>query len=938
MKAIAFIILLLSSLSFGQSPGDVFVATNGNDSTGTGTFAAPYKTCAKAQTAIQAIVTANPSRTTPFTVVIRGGVYQLPVGSTQHCAFTSSDNGLSTSVNVIYMAYPGEYPIFDGGIPVTGWTDAGTACASSSCEKYTKVLSASTVNFENLWYGQTYPISTISCTSGTVSVKTTVATQLANGYPMQVTGNPSFNTNQGTAVASVSTTTFANDTFTYVMPGGVCPNGPGGGGNIIYSSRRSRPRWNLSGAAVLGTAFRDVRATFASSPPTPCLDDGSHSNFVCLDRVGYTAANLSGLPVSNVHSNFNGTTTGGAASCTAIGGNTYPDGDLEILLFNNSVSPKMRVYCIDGTNNIIYFMGPVYVPSTVYIAALANPNNHRYVIENVKYTDANAIPQTFYLDRSSSPWTLIYYAASGENPNTDQVVVPQMNPVITLNNVRYMTFSGINVVHDNWIVPTNGYSDVRGGMIMSYNSGTHTYTNSGITAAVSCLNCQDTKWFGDIVSQTAGNGIEFWTSVTTLTTANNVIKNGSYFDLGYGGVRLGMIPTTGCSAGCLNSDTDANTAHNNLLDNILISSMGRVIPSAFASMDGDIHDNIYQHWDITDSYHGALNICSGTCVYGTIGSGYHGTQFNVFQLNHCQFLGQGIMNDGFGCPYINVGNTVSPMAAGLHNVIASNLVHNVTDAGIQDTDGFAGEGIYLDNFTGGTTVTNNISYFVSDDTYWNTGGPQASGIPNVFWNNIGAYGRNGIWGHGSPTWYASGPSSIWQQEQMYRNLFIFDRNATSTPAFYTQRSCTSLVGLSTNYNSYEAWDYNTWWGTVAGYPSGFATYASAFHNQTDQAACENGSANWTFGTFSNWQGTINGITMAEDVHGQVSNPNTCCGLVLGPTGFNPTMTAAPITGFNFTATNFTWTHAGRISPTVVPVIPTIAAAFPGVQSYANTSY
>ena len=125
---------------------DYFVATNGRDSW-SGTLPAPnanntdgpFLTIAKAQTAVQALVSGANGRTTPITVQIRGGNYYQ-----QSLTFTSADSGTST-LGVLWENYPNETPILSGGMVVTGWIN-------TSGSTYQTTLPAGTQYFENLYY------------------------------------------------------------------------------------------------------------------------------------------------------------------------------------------------------------------------------------------------------------------------------------------------------------------------------------------------------------------------------------------------------------------------------------------------------------------------------------------------------------------------------------------------------------------------------------------------------------------------------------------------------------------------------------------------------------------------------------------------------------------------------------------------------------------
>lgn len=855
-----------------STPPTVYVSTTGNDSTGTGSITAPYATWDKGRTAIDALV-AGCDFSGAATVVFRGGTYYMGQGSSE--SFTSSDNGCSSASPIIYESYPGETAAMSGGFRTSGWTVAGGITCGGACTEYQLSVPVGTKYFENLWY---------------------------NGV------------------------------------------------------RRLRPRLSAT-SAVLGSTLQVV------APVTVTTNTGANINcpgvsnpFTCIDRFTYNPTDPGGV-LSTAWANYQ--PSFGNPCSQAEGSVKSQEGDIEMLIFEQGQTSKLRISCIDTSAHIIYFTGPLYYFSsgTALTVQTSFQANHRYIIENVK--DALTQPQQFFLDVSTNPWTLSYLAAAGENPNTDVVVIPQLAQVATANNFQFVNFYRMTFEHDNWIIPwantttsgsvwlgystaaapynttfpyQDGYPSLRNELKMSYSAPN--YTNTGMTALFGCFNCQNHEFAFNTVTQTAGGGIEMWTSNTGLATANLNVHDNSFYDLGGFASRIGMLSNVGCVVGCPgNTDTDANIPNNYYYFNNLVTGYGRVIPSSIGLIEGDVRNGIYYHNDITFGYHAGFQLCALSCALGVFGSNYHGSSNNVIAYNNLHHIMQGVTSDG-GALYLNVGGNAH---TGAGNLIANNLVHDVTDSGIQDNDGFGGECLYLDNNTGGTLVFNNIAYFCSDDPMWNTSGPQQPGWANLWFNNIAAYGRNGGAGHGGPAWYNSDPpASIILQNIFKRNIFLFDRIA---PNFYVQRACSSLYNSatgSTHYTDYELWDQNTYWGTGTNYASPtFATFTGAFHNQTNQAACANGSGNWTFGTFAQWQGTINGVTMGEDPNGQVVNPGFA---VTGPTGFIPTLTVSPGSGFDQTQTNLTWNTAGRINPPLNATPPVVPDTIPGVQSYTPTQY
>ncbi|MFI7080105.1 RICIN domain-containing protein [Micromonospora sp. NPDC049903] len=91
----------------------LYVAPGGNDAN-PGTIASPLRTLQRARDVVR---TKTATMTGDIQVLLRGGSY--PVNSTVE--FGSSDSG-ANGHRVVYAAYPGETPVLEAGVQVTGWT------------------------------------------------------------------------------------------------------------------------------------------------------------------------------------------------------------------------------------------------------------------------------------------------------------------------------------------------------------------------------------------------------------------------------------------------------------------------------------------------------------------------------------------------------------------------------------------------------------------------------------------------------------------------------------------------------------------------------------------------------------------------------------------------------------------------------------------------
>jgi hypothetical protein len=128
-----------------------FVALDGSDAW-SGTLATPtgsdgpFATIAAAQLAVRGYVAAHPGE--PVTVLVRDGTYYL----TDALTFTAADSG-TQAAPITWAAYPGEAPVVSGGVPITGWTDAGNGRWTTAIDpaQYTATADTRVYGFDQLF-------------------------------------------------------------------------------------------------------------------------------------------------------------------------------------------------------------------------------------------------------------------------------------------------------------------------------------------------------------------------------------------------------------------------------------------------------------------------------------------------------------------------------------------------------------------------------------------------------------------------------------------------------------------------------------------------------------------------------------------------------------------------------------------------------------------
>ena len=802
----------------GPAPAAVtlYVAPNGSDSwSGTlpapngGNTDGPFASFDQARARVQSISKTGLSR---ISVQFRGGTYDLASPE----ILTAADSG-TASLQIVYQAYPGESPVFDGGVRVRNWTNV-------SGNTWKAVLASSTQYFENLFYN----------------------------------GKRRLRPRLG---ASVS-------------------------GNPVGAFYR-----------IAGTVYLSAPAPPAGAPDPNCAVYISGSGWECFDRFQYSPTD----PVSGAWQNL---AASAGNACGQPAGNAAVAGDIEVLDFEQFSTSKLRIGCIDTVHHIVYLTGPTKISQTKASQGGFITGN-RYLVENVE--DELTQPGQWFLDRSATPWTLTYLANPGENPNADQVIVPQAPQLLVATGLQYVTFQGLTFEHDDYTVPPAGHASSE--------------LEADITAAVSFQNSQYITFDSGIVTQTSGSGIEFIpclnaaspaycvSTSTQAVVSHDVVENSALYDIGVVGVRIGnpFQPT----------DNDSNVPQFITVENTVVEGYGRTIPAAFGIGQGMGHDNLYTHNDVYDGYHCAISTSQSigdTTMTAGIGNGN-----TVISFNHVYNLLQGIMNDG-GSIRIDGGNQVFTAAG---NRILNNRIHDVTDAGIMDSNGYGGNGVYLDNDTGLVDVENNLVYRVSGFPVYTPHGPAVPNAANTIENNILAFGRQGMFAVNFP--YAYGvPVAIPQVFLFRNNIFYFDRSTTSSPKFRVQGGCVYAGGAA--YPQFQDFSSNIYWRT----DGAFAGDAKAFAVQPDAATgpnapCSGNTNDWTFYTFSAWQQTVK-----EDAESIVADP-----------GFkNPAYPAddyslpkgSPGAGF----VPFDYTAAGRSNPVIQP--PAVAATFPTMKYNPATDY
>jgi hypothetical protein len=670
----------------------------------------------------------------------------------------------------------------------------------------------------------------------------------------------------------------------------------------------------------LGTFLR-VAATVPPTGPNascPSVSDGQQSK--CLDRFQYNSADPIGHWINLNPPKGN--------PCKAGSSGNYPSGDVELTLIDAYTTDNMRVSCVNTSTQIIYLTGATQGDSGSY-TFFGPEAGHRYMVENTRdaFNAEQAAGQTgiWFLDRSTTPWTLNYVANYEENPKTDNVVIPQLGGVIPgapasnyvgaslvmATNLEYVTFSGLTFEVDNFIPSFTGINN-------------DSDEQFAIPQAIDCESCQNVVFDGVSVRHTSTSGLLLaGTGGNSGAPAeNDLIQNSAFYDIGACGIRIGHSPSGG--------DRPAYVPQSIKVENNVVQGYSRVLPDGEGFAMGNGHDVTVQHNDINDGYHAGVSICNSGCF--SFEWSANGIDI-ITQFNHIWNVMQGVTSDG-GALYYNIGGATG---SGTGDQILNNLVHDVTDAGIVDVgvqgSGYGGHGLYLDSQSAGVEAANNVVYHLSAGGMIMTQGPGSGEPANTFTNNIVAYARRAMYEEQNP-WPQNCTNTL--RVNVTHNLFNFDMN--STQGFTAVESCADSCGMS--FNQFQNFQGNLYWRN----DGGFGSDPNAFYVLTDppppgQAGeCDNmQNPPITDLTFAQWQKgdpLVNGhpLKMNEDLAGTASvNPG------FGNTG-NPSdflLKNNPVAGFNFQETNSTILSAGRNNPQIV--VPPVPDTFP-TYTYSSSNF
>jgi len=320
----------------------------------------------------------------------------------------------------------------------------------------------------------------------------------------------------------------------------------------------------------------------------------------------------------------------------------------------------------------------------------------RFKVEN--YRAALDAPGEWFFDRKSSE--LLYIPRADDDLETAIPFVPTVERLVEIAGdgengplVCNVSFSRIGFSGQAWHMP---------------NSLAPHQAAKDIDAAIKISNARAVRFTRCRFDRTATHAVWF-----AKNCRDSGVSDSLFADLGAGAVRIGAFERT--------TDVPCDKFTGNIvIDNNIVVGGGRLFPEAVGVQIVYAADCRITHNEIADFYYTGISVGWGW--------NYTPTQNrnNLIAYNHIHDIGKGVMCDMGG---------IYHLSEDLGSRIEGNVIHHVRS---YRYTGSGGTGIYMDEASGGLTITSNLVYDV-----WSGAAHQHYGRDNIFANNIFAYVAGG---------------------------------------------------------------------------------------------------------------------------------------------------------------------------------------------------
>lgn len=317
----------------------------------------------------------------------------------------------------------------------------------------------------------------------------------------------------------------------------------------------------------------------------------------------------------------------------------------------------------------------------------------RFLFENV--FEALTSPGEWYYDREDQK--IFYIPFAGEEAETTVLNLGSTNQIVSINGCSGISFEGITFRDTDWRMQSGENPNALTGDLKYYSDMTQACYD--VLGTIDIKNSENIVFKSCDFRMIGSSGIKFGNGTTNCSVVSSLFQN-----IGGNPIYIRGV----------NDANSSDKTHNIDVKDCLIETYGRVFNNAVGILLIHAYNCNLENNEIHDGYYTGIS-CGWVWGYAD-----NISNNNLIANNLIYDIGQGWLSDMGG---------IYTLGMQPDTVIRNNVIYNVGCS--NDSAGYGGWGIYLDEGSSGISVTQNLVYNCSSDGFH-----QHYGKFNNIYNNI----------------------------------------------------------------------------------------------------------------------------------------------------------------------------------------------------------